>query len=196
MRVDLSCGPDSFIDVGCVFEGRVRIGERVRIGAYCVLRDCSLDDGTELLPYTLIEDSRIGRNGILGPFSRLRPGCELDDSVKVGNFVELKKSKIGVGSKVNHLTYVGDTRVGTGVNIGAGTITCNYDGANKHLTVIEDQAFIGSNTSLVAPVTIGRGATIGAGSVVSKNAPADALTVTRARQISIESWNRPVKREK
>ena len=146
-----------------------------------------------LNPFTTIEESNVGQNSILGPYSRLRPGCELEQSVHIGNFVELKKSRVGIGSKINHLSYVGDSHVGSKVNVGAGTITCNYDGANKHLTVIEDGAFIGSNASLVAPVTVGQGATIGAGTVLSKNAPANGLTVARARQVNIENWQRPVK---
>jgi bifunctional UDP-N-acetylglucosamine pyrophosphorylase/glucosamine-1-phosphate N-acetyltransferase len=172
------------------------LGDGVRVGAYCVLRNCSFGAGTELLPFTYVEDSSVGAGARLGPFSRLRPGNRLDDAVHVGNFVEIKASTIGPGSKANHLSYVGDAVVGRNVNIGAGTITANYDGANKHRTVIGDRASIGSNAVLVAPVSIGADATIGGGSTISKDAPEGKLTVARAPQVTVEKWKRPVKQKK
>jgi bifunctional UDP-N-acetylglucosamine pyrophosphorylase/glucosamine-1-phosphate N-acetyltransferase len=196
VRGELVTGADVSIDVGCVFEGRVELGDGVRVGAYCVLRNCAFGAGTELLPFTCVEDSTVGAGARLGPFSRLRPGNTLDDAVHVGNFVELKASTLGHGSKANHLAYVGDATVGRDVNIGAGTITANYDGALKHRTVIGDGAFIGSNSVLVAPVTVGPGATIGGGSAISKDAPEGKLTLARARQVTLEHWKRPVKQKK
>jgi bifunctional UDP-N-acetylglucosamine pyrophosphorylase/glucosamine-1-phosphate N-acetyltransferase len=196
VRGELVTGTDVFIDVGCVFEGRVVLGDGVRVGAYCVLRNCSFGAATELLPFTYVEDSSVGAGARLGPFSRLRPGNRLDDAVHVGNFVEIKASTIGRGSKANHLSYVGDATVGCDVNIGAGTITANYDGANKHPTVIGDRASIGSNAVLVAPVSIGAGATIGGGSTIAKDAPEGKLTVARARQVTLDKWQRPVKQKK
>jgi bifunctional UDP-N-acetylglucosamine pyrophosphorylase/glucosamine-1-phosphate N-acetyltransferase len=196
VRGELVTGTDVSIDVGCVFEGRVVLGDGVRVGAYCVLRNCSFGAGTELLPFTYVEDSSVGAGARLGPFSRLRPGNRLDDAVHVGNFVEIKASTIGRGSKANHLSYVGDATVGRDVNIGAGTITANYDGANKHRTVIGDGASIGSNAVLVAPVSIGAGATIGGGSTIAKDAPEGKLTVARARQVTLDKWQRPVKQKK
>jgi bifunctional UDP-N-acetylglucosamine pyrophosphorylase/glucosamine-1-phosphate N-acetyltransferase len=192
VRGRLSCGRDVEIDVNVIFEGEVVLGDRVRIGAHCVVRDARIGDDTELLEHCVVEDATIGAGSRVGPFARLRPGAELTGNNHVGNFVEIKKSRVGPGSKVNHLSYVGDSDVGAGVNIGAGTITCNYDGANKHKTVIGDRAFIGSNTALVAPVTVGEGATIGAGSVIGKDAPAEKLTLTRPRQVSLD-WKRPTK---
>jgi bifunctional UDP-N-acetylglucosamine pyrophosphorylase/glucosamine-1-phosphate N-acetyltransferase len=196
VRGELVAGTDVSIDVGCVFDGRVVLGDGVRVGAYCVLRNCSFGAGTELLPFTYVEDSSVGAGARLGPFSRLRPGNRLDDAVHVGNFVEIKASTIGRGSKANHLSYVGDATVGRDVNIGAGTITANYDGANKHRTVIGDGASIGSNAVLVAPVSIGAGATIGGGSTIAKDAPEGKLTVARARQVTLDKWQRPVKQKK
>jgi bifunctional UDP-N-acetylglucosamine pyrophosphorylase/glucosamine-1-phosphate N-acetyltransferase len=193
IRGDLTAGADVAIDVGCVFEGRVTLGEGVKVGAYCVIRNASLGPGTEVLPFSHLEDCEAGRDCRIGPYARLRPGTRLADEVHVGNFVEVKNTRIAERSKANHLSYVGDATVGRDVNIGAGTITCNYDGANKHRTVIEDDVFIGSDSALVAPVTIGRGATIGAGSTVTEDAPPGRLTLARARQVSVEGWQRPKK---
>ncbi|MGB5210312.1 MAG: bifunctional UDP-N-acetylglucosamine diphosphorylase/glucosamine-1-phosphate N-acetyltransferase GlmU [Gammaproteobacteria bacterium] len=195
IRGPLVSGRDVFVDVGVVFEGRVELGDRVRIGPYCVLRDAIVEADTTILPHSLIEQSHIGPSCNIGPFARLRPGTRLAARAKVGNFVEIKNTELGEGSKANHLSYVGDAVVGKDVNIGAGTITCNYDGANKHRTVIGDRAFIGSGVELVAPVEVGEGATIGAGSTLGKDAPAEQLTVARARQVSISSWRRPVKKK-
>lgn len=186
-------GRDCEIDINALFEGEVRLGDRVRIGANCVLRDVNIGDDVEILDNCVLEQAVIGARSKIGPFSRLRPGAELVGAAHVGNFVEIKKSVVGLGSKINHLSYIGDTEIGEGVNIGAGTITCNYDGAYKHKTVISDHAFIGSNTALVAPVRIGRNATVGAGSVVSKDAPEEKLTLTRAKQVSM-TWQRPTKK--
>jgi bifunctional UDP-N-acetylglucosamine pyrophosphorylase/glucosamine-1-phosphate N-acetyltransferase len=196
VRGEVVAGADVSIDVGCVFEGRVELAEGVRIGAYCVLRDCSFGPGTEVLPFTHAEGASVGAGARIGPYSRLRPGASLGDEVHIGNFVEVKASTLGRGSKANHLAYVGDSTVGRDVNIGAGTITANYDGANKHRTVIGDNASIGSNAVLVAPVTIGAGATIGGGSTIAKDAPEGKLTVARARQVTLEHWQRPVKQKK
>jgi bifunctional UDP-N-acetylglucosamine pyrophosphorylase/glucosamine-1-phosphate N-acetyltransferase len=196
LRGELSCGHDVVIDVNVVIEGKVTLGDGVTIGPNNVIRDCTIGAGTTVLPNCVIEESSVGRDCRIGPFTRLRPGAQIADRVHVGNFVEIKKSIIGVGSKVNHLTYVGDSTVGKDVNIGAGTITANYDGANKHHTQIDDNASIGSNVVLVAPVKIGAGATIGAGSVISKDAPAGELTLTRTEQKTVKGWKRPVKAEK
>jgi len=193
VRGELSCGRDVFIDVNCVFEGKVELGEAVEVGPNCVLKNARIGAGTRLAAFTHIEDAVVGPDGRIGPFARLRPGTELAEDVHIGNFVEIKKSRIAAHSKANHLAYVGDAIVGSRVNIGAGTITCNYDGANKFQTIIEDDAFIGSDTQLVAPVTVGRGATLGAGTTLTKNAPPDTLTISRAKQISIPGWKRPVK---
>jgi bifunctional UDP-N-acetylglucosamine pyrophosphorylase/glucosamine-1-phosphate N-acetyltransferase len=195
VRGTLEHGCDVEIDVNALFEGCVVLGDRVRIGANCVLRNAVLGDDVEILDNCVIEDAQIGTGSKVGPFARLRPGAELVGGAHIGNFVEIKKSVIGLGSKVNHLSYIGDTEIGQGVNIGAGTITCNYDGANKHRTLIGDGAFIGSNSALVAPVTIGANATIGAGSVIGKDAPEEKLTLTRAKQVSID-WKRPTKKQK
>ncbi|HUG98213.1 MAG TPA: bifunctional UDP-N-acetylglucosamine diphosphorylase/glucosamine-1-phosphate N-acetyltransferase GlmU [Gammaproteobacteria bacterium] len=196
VRGRLDCGSDVIIDINTVFEGVVQLGDEVSIGPNVLIRNSRLGAGCTVLPNCVIEDADIGPGCELGPFARLRPGVELAEGVKVGNFVELKKSRIGVGSKVNHLSYVGDTEIGTRVNVGAGTITCNYDGANKYRTVIGDEAFIGSNTALVAPLEIGAGATIGAGSTISHDAPPGKLTVARARQETVPGWKRPVKNPK
>ena len=195
IRGSLNCGRDVWIDVNNVFEGDVTLGDNVRIESNNVIRNTTIGSGTVVHPNCHIEASATGPDCEIGPFSRLRPGVELADRVKIGNFVEVKKSRIASGSKVNHLTYIGDTDIGTNVNVGAGTITCNYDGANKHRTVIGDGAFIGSGVELVAPVEIGAGATIGAGSTISKDAPPDKLTVERSRQVTVEGWRRPVKKK-
>ena len=196
VRGELVCGRDVFIDVGCVFEGRVELDEAVEVGPHCVLKNSRVGAGTRLAAFTHVEDAVVGPDGRIGPFARLRPGAELAGDVHIGNFVEIKKSTIAAHSKVNHLAYIGDATIGSRVNVGAGTITCNYDGANKFRTIIEDDAFIGSDTQLVAPVTVGRGATLGAGTTLTRDAPPDALTVSRAKQLSIPNWKRPVKAAK
>jgi len=196
VRGTLTVGRDVFIDVGAVFEGQVELGDRVHVGAYCVIKDSTLGAGTLLHPYTWMHGVRAGSGCEIGPFARLRPGAALADRVKVGNFVELKNADVADGSKVNHLTYVGDTTIGRDVNVGAGTITCNYDGANKHRTIIGDHAFIGSGVMLVAPVSIGAGATIGAGSTITKDAPDGELTLERGKQTTVAGWKRPVKKPK
>ena len=193
VRGTLTAGRDCFIDVNCVFEGEVVLGEGVRIGANCVLRDARIDSGTVILPMCHIDQAQVGAGSRIGPFARLRPGTVLAEDNHVGNFVEMKNTKMAAHSKANHLAYVGDAVVGARVNIGAGTITCNYDGVNKHQTVIEDDAFIGSDTQLVAPVTVGRGATLGAGTTLTRNAPPGELTLSRAKQTTITGWKRPVK---
>jgi len=199
-RVDvrgvLSTGRDVVIDVNVVFEGTVRLGDRVKIGPFCVLKDAMIGDDVEILSHCWIDGAEVGSGAQIGPFARLRPETQLAAGVHIGNFVETKKTHIATGSKVNHLTYLGDAEIGTGVNVGAGTITCNYDGANKYKTIIEDDAFIGSNSSLVAPVRIGRGATIGAGSSVSRDVPDSTLCLTRAPRKEVTHWQRPVKSKK
>ena len=196
VRGRLDCGRDVSIDVGCVFEGDVRLGDGVRVGPYCVVRDCRIGAGTEIAAYSLLDSAEVGRDCRIGPYARLRPGARLAADVHVGNFVEVKNSRIGRGSKANHLSYVGDTEVGREVNIGAGTITCNYDGVNKHRTVIADGAFIGSDTQLVAPVKVGRNATLGAGTTLTRDAPPGRLTLSRAAQVTVDTWQRPVKRKR
>ncbi|MHB1086114.1 MAG: bifunctional UDP-N-acetylglucosamine diphosphorylase/glucosamine-1-phosphate N-acetyltransferase GlmU [Thiobacillus sp.] len=196
VRGTLVCGRDVVIDVNCVFEGHVTLGDNVEVGANCVLRNAKVAAHTRIDAFTLIDDAQIGEANRLGPFSRIRPGTSLARDVHVGNFVEIKNSQIDEGSKVNHLSYVGDTTMGKKVNIGAGTITCNYDGAYKHRTVIEDDVFVGSDTQLVAPVTVGKGATLGAGTTLTQNAPAGELTLSRAKQLTISGWKRPVKQRK
>jgi bifunctional UDP-N-acetylglucosamine pyrophosphorylase/glucosamine-1-phosphate N-acetyltransferase len=196
VRGTLTCGEDVFIDVGCVFEGIVTLGEGVRIGPHCILRNVTLGARTRIEAFSHLDQTQVGADAQIGPYARLRPGAVLSDQTHVGNFVEIKNSIIGKESKVNHLAYIGDADVGERVNIGAGTITCNYDGANKHRTTIEDDAFIGSDTQLVAPVRVGRGATLGAGTTLTRNAPAHQLTVTRTKQTSIDGWKRPVKKAK
>ncbi|MDQ5879100.1 MAG: bifunctional UDP-N-acetylglucosamine pyrophosphorylase / glucosamine-phosphate N-acetyltransferase [Pseudomonadota bacterium] len=196
VRGSLNCGRDVAIDVNCVFEGVVELADAVEIGPNCVLKNVKIGPGTRVAAFSHIEDAVVGPDCIIGPYARLRPGAELGPEVHIGNFVEVKNSQIAAQSKANHLAYIGDARIGQRVNIGAGTITCNYDGANKHLTVIEDDAFIGSDTQLVAPVTVGRGATLGAGTTLTKDAPPDALTVSRAKQVSLTGWQRPVKNPK
>ena len=196
VRGKLSCGRDVEIDVGCILEGDVSLGDRVRVGAYSVIRNASIAQGTQIAPYSHIDGSEVGANCHIGPYARLRPGSKLHDDAHVGNFVEIKNSEIGKGSKANHLSYIGDSTVGSRVNIGAGTITCNYDGANKYRTIIEDDAFIGSDTQLIAPVRVGKGATIGAGSTISRDAPDGELTLSRAKQTTIAGWQRPQKGKK
>jgi bifunctional UDP-N-acetylglucosamine pyrophosphorylase / glucosamine-1-phosphate N-acetyltransferase len=196
VRGRLTCGRDVAIDVGCVFEGEVELAEGASIGPYCVIKDAKIGPGARLAAFTHIELALVGPDCVVGPYARLRPGSELAAEAHIGNFVEVKNSQIGVQSKANHLAYVGDATVGARVNIGAGTITCNYDGANKFRTVIEDDVFIGSDTQLVAPVTVGRGATLGAGTTLTKDAPAEQLTVSRAKQVSVAGWKRPQKQTK
>jgi bifunctional UDP-N-acetylglucosamine pyrophosphorylase/glucosamine-1-phosphate N-acetyltransferase len=196
VRGELVCGRDVEIDVGCIFEGKVTLGDRVKISAYSVVRNASIGPGTQVAAYSHIDSSELGADCHVGPYARLRPGSKLHDHAHVGNFVEIKNSEIGQGSKANHLSYIGDSTVGNRVNIGAGTITCNYDGANKFRTIIEDDAFIGSDTQLVAPVRVGKGATIGAGSTITKDTPAGELTLSRSKQVTIAGWQRPVKGKK
>ena len=196
VRGTLETGRDVFIDVNVVFEGRVRLGDRVRIGPNTVVRDSSIGADTEVFPCCVIDSATIGAGCNIGPFARFRPSSTLADEVHIGNFVEVKNSQMAHGSKANHLAYVGDATVGARVNIGAGTIVANYDGANKHRTVIGDDAHTGSNSVLVAPITIGAGATIGAGSTVAKDVPPGKLTVARAKQVTLDGWKRPVKAPK
>jgi len=196
VRGKLSCGRDVEIDVGCIFAGEVSLGDNVRVGAYSVIRNASIGEGTEIAAYSHIDSSEVGAHCHIGPYARLRPGTRLHDGVHIGNFVEVKNSEIATQSKANHLSYIGDSSVGSRVNIGAGTITCNYDGVNKHRTIIEDDVFIGSDTQLVAPVTVGRGATIGAGTTVWKNAPAGELTMNDKTQSIKPGWKRPQKVKK
>lgn len=193
LRGELNVGQDVYIDVGVVIEGRVSLGNGVKVGANCVIKQSRIGDGVEILPMSVIEQAQIEKNCVIGPFARLRPGTHLHEGAKAGNFVEIKKSEIGAGSKVNHLSYIGDTTMGMDVNIGAGTITCNYDGANKFRTEIGDKAFIGSDSQLVAPVVVKSGATIGAGSTITKDAPEEKLTLSRSKQVTIKNWKRPVK---
>lgn len=195
IRGTLECGADVEIDANCIFEGHVVLGDGVRIGANCVVKDAVIGAYTEILPFCHIDGAQVGESCRIGPFSRLRPGAELAGSNHIGNFVEVKKSAVGLGSKINHLTYIGDADVGARVNVGAGTITCNYDGVNKFRTTIGDDAFIGSGTQLVAPVAVEAGATIGAGTTLTKTAPAGKLTLGRARQVTIEGWQRPQKKK-
>ena len=199
VRGELACGDgninDVFIDVNCVFEGYVKLAANVKIGANCILRNCTIGVGTEVLPFSFIDDASIGENARIGPYARIRPGSVLGDEVHIGNFVEVKASEFGRGSKANHLTYIGDTSVGKNVNIGAGTITCNYDGVNKHRTVIADNVHIGSDVQLVAPVTIGAGADIGAGTTVWKDVAPGGLTFNEKTQIHKAGWKRPLKKQ-
>ena len=192
IRGTLECGTDVFIDIGCVFEGCVTLATGTKVGPYCIIRNSVIGKSVTIHPYSHIDGAQVGANSLIGPYARLRPGADLANDVHIGNFVEVKNSKIAANSKANHLAYVGDSIVGSRVNIGAGTITCNYDGVNKHQTIIEDDVFIGSDTQLVAPVRVGRGATLGAGTTLTKDAPPNQLTVSRAKQISIQ-WQRPVK---
>jgi bifunctional UDP-N-acetylglucosamine pyrophosphorylase/glucosamine-1-phosphate N-acetyltransferase len=196
VRGELTCAQEVSIDVNCVFEGKVTLAAGVSVGANCVIKDAVVEAGARILPFCHIDGAHIGADARVGPYARLRPGTVLAAHAHVGNFVETKNAQMGEGSKANHLAYLGDATIGRNVNIGAGTITCNYDGANKYQTVIEDEAFIGSDSQLVAPVTIGKGATIGAGSTIAKDAPAGELTVSRARQTTVKGWKRPVKKAK
>lgn len=194
VRGTLICGRDCEIDVNCVFEGEVTLADRVRVGPNCILRNVSVAADTRIEAFCHLDDAKIGSNCRIGPYARLRPGAALSREVHVGNFVEVKASTIGEGSKANHLAYIGDSDVGSNVNVGAGTITCNYDGVNKHRTIIEDDVFIGSDTQLVAPVRVGKGATLGAGTTLTEDAPAGKLTLSRSRQVTIDKWMRPEKK--
>ncbi|MBK6789556.1 MAG: bifunctional UDP-N-acetylglucosamine diphosphorylase/glucosamine-1-phosphate N-acetyltransferase GlmU [Rubrivivax sp.] len=193
VRGELSCGSDVEIDVNCIFEGQVALGDGVRIGANCIVRDASIGAGAVIHPFTHIEGASVGAGALVGPYARLRPGADLGEEVHIGNFVEVKNSTLARGAKANHLAYLGDATVGERVNFGAGSITANYDGANKHRTVIGSDVHVGSNCVLVAPVTLGDGATIGGGSTIAKPAPAGQLTVARARQVTLPGWQRPRK---
>lgn len=196
VRGQLTCGRDVEIDIGCIFEGRVDLADGVKVGAHSILRDVKIAASSAIAPFSLIESTEVGENCRVGPYARIRPGTRLDNDVHIGNFVEVKNSAIEAGSKANHLSYIGDTVIGKRVNIGAGTITCNYDGANKHQTIIEDDVFVGSDTQLIAPVKVSKGSTIGAGSTITKDTPPETLTLSRARQTSIDGWRRPVKKAK
>ncbi|WP_070970124.1 bifunctional UDP-N-acetylglucosamine diphosphorylase/glucosamine-1-phosphate N-acetyltransferase GlmU [Vibrio sonorensis] len=193
LRGSLQCGMDVEIDTNVIIEGNVTIGNNVRIGTGCVLKDCEIDDNSLIRPYSVIEDATVGEACTVGPFTRLRPGAELRDDAHVGNFVEMKNARLDEGSKANHLTYLGDAEIGKRVNVGAGVITCNYDGANKHKTVIGDDVFVGSDSQLVAPVEIKSGATIGAGTTLTKNVEENQLVITRAKEKRVRDWSRPVK---
>ncbi|WP_233117707.1 bifunctional UDP-N-acetylglucosamine diphosphorylase/glucosamine-1-phosphate N-acetyltransferase GlmU [Aggregatibacter actinomycetemcomitans] len=195
LRGELSHGKDVEIDMNVILNGKVRLGNRVKIGAGCVLTNCDIGDDVEIKPYSVLEDASVGANAAIGPFSRLRPGADLAENTHVGNFVEIKKAYIGKGSKVNHLTYVGDAEIGKDCNIGAGVITCNYDGANKFKTTIGDNVFVGSDSQLVAPVTIESGATIGAGSTIRYDVKRDELVTTRVPQKHVQGWERPTKKK-
>ncbi|MDQ7988456.1 MAG: bifunctional UDP-N-acetylglucosamine diphosphorylase/glucosamine-1-phosphate N-acetyltransferase GlmU [Candidatus Dactylopiibacterium sp.] len=195
IRGELVCGQDVEIDVGCVFEGRVELADGVKVGAYSVLRNVKVGAETRIAPFCHFDSAEIGAAGVLGPYARLRPGTVLAEDVHVGNFVEIKNAQVAAHTKANHLSYIGDATIGSRVNIGAGVITCNYDGVNKHRTVIGDDAFIGSDCQLVAPVTVGRGATLGAGTTLTQDAPEDALTLGRSRQLSLTGWVRPVRKK-
>lgn len=195
LRGELTHGRDVTIDINVIIEGKVTLGNNVKIGAGCILKNCTVGDNSELSPYSVIEDTILGNACTIGPFARLRPGTELSDDVHVGNFVEVKKAHLGKGSKAGHLSYLGDAEIGANVNIGAGTITCNYDGANKFKTIIGDDVFVGSDTQLVAPVTVANGATIGAGTTVTRDIGEDELVISRVRQKHITGWQRPVKKK-
>lgn len=194
VRGTVAVGHDVAIDINVILEGRVEIGDNVTIDTNCIIKDSIIGAGTHIKAHSVLEEAVVGNSCDIGPFARLRPGSHLAAKAKVGNFVETKKANIGEGSKVNHLTYIGDAEIGAGVNVGAGTITCNYDGVNKSKTEIGDGAFIGSNSSLVAPVKVGAGATVGAGSTITKAIEADQLAVTRAKQLNLSNWQRPVKK--
>ena len=196
IRGQLICGRDVQIDINCIFEGYVQLGDGVKVGAHSLLKNVKVAAGSAIAPFSLIESAEIGKNCRIGPYARIRPGTRLASEVHIGNFVEVKNSTIAAGSKANHLSYIGDAVVGKNVNIGAGTITCNYDGANKYQTIIEDDVFVGSDTQLVAPVTVAQGSTIGAGSTITKDTPPETLTLSRAKQMSIDGWKRPVKKPK
>ena len=194
-RGELNAGTDNFIDINCVFEGSVSIGNNVSIGANCHIINSTIGDDVAILPNTIIESSVVGDRAVIGPFARLRPGTELGSDTKVGNFVETKKAVVGKGSKINHLSYVGDAQLGENVNIGAGTITCNYDGVSKHKTDLGDGVFVGSNSTLVAPIKVDKGGFVAAGSTVTIEVPSDSLAVGRAKQRNIKGWKRPTKKE-
>ena len=194
-RGELNAGTDNFIDINCVFEGSVSIGNNVSIGANCHIINSTIGDDVAILPNTIIESSVVGDRAVIGPFARLRPGTELGSDTKVGNFVETKKAVVGKGSKINHLSYVGDAQLGENVNIGAGTITCNYDGVSKHKTDLGDGVFVGSNSTLVAPIKVDKGGFVAAGSTVTSEVPSDSLAVGRAKQRNIKGWKRPTKKE-
>jgi bifunctional UDP-N-acetylglucosamine pyrophosphorylase/glucosamine-1-phosphate N-acetyltransferase len=194
IRGTLNIGSEVSIDINCIFEGAVILADNVKIGANCILKNCAISDNVEIKPNSIIEDASIGENCSVGPFARIRPGSTMNKDSHVGNFVEMKKTTLGEGSKVGHLTYLGDALIGKNVNVGAGTITCNYDGINKSQTIISDNAFIGSNSSLVAPVSVGLSATIGAGSVIVKNVEENDLAIGRSKQRQIKNWPRPVKK--
>ena len=194
VRGELSCANDVVIDVGCIFEGKVSIGKGAVIGPHCVIRNSQIGAGAKIEAFSHIENAIVGPQAVVGPFARLRPGSELGEGAHVGNFVEIKNTQLGPRSKANHLAYLGDATIGSRVNVGAGTITCNYDGAEKHRTVIEDDAFIGSDTQLVAPVTVGKGATLGAGTTLTQDAPANELTLSRSQQVTIKGYKRPHKK--
>tara|TARA_B100001093_G_scaffold477447_1_gene504709 strand:- start:1586 stop:2938 length:1353 start_codon:yes stop_codon:yes gene_type:complete len=194
IRGQLKCGQDVTIDVGCIFEGNVNLGNNVHIKAYSFLKDTDIDENTVIEAYSHIDSSKVGLFCRVGPFARLRPGTVIDDEVHIGNYVEIKNSLIDKGTKINHLSYIGDSEIGKNVNIGAGTITCNYDGVDKHKTVIEDDVFVGSNTQIVAPLKIGKGATIGAGSTITKDVPKNDLTLSRPQQKTISGWVKPEKK--
>ena len=195
-RGDLTAGTDNFVDINCVFEGSVVIGSGVSIGPNCIIINSTIGDGVEIKANTIVEESVVGDRALVGPFARLRPGTVLGSDTKVGNFVETKKAQVGKGSKINHLSYVGDAELGENVNIGAGTITCNYDGANKHKTDLGNNVFVGSNSTLVAPITVADGGFVGAGSTLTGDVPKDALAVSRAKQRNIDGWKRPTKNKK
>lgn len=194
LRGKLTVGKDCMIDINCIFDGEVVLGNNVTIGAGCILKNVTIADNVTIKPYSLLEDAEVGAGAQIGPYSRLRPGAKLAEDVHVGNFVEIKKSLVGKGSKVNHLTYIGDAEIGSKVNVGAGSVTCNYDGVNKFTTTIKDNVFVGSGTMMVAPVVINEGSVIGAGSVITKDTEAHKLTVARARQVTSASWTRPTKK--
>lgn len=196
IRGQLICGRDVEIDINCIFEGHVQLADGVKVGAHSILRNVKVAAGAAIAPFSLIESAEIGKNCRIGPYARIRPGTRLASDVHIGNFVEVKNSSVAAGSKANHLSYIGDSVVGKNVNIGAGTITCNYDGANKYQTIIEDDVFVGSDTQLVAPVRVAQGSTIGAGSTITKDTPPETLTLSRAKQMSIDGWKRPVKKPK
>lgn len=196
VRGNFKFGQDCSVDINCIFEGNVELGSDVEIGPNCVLRDVKIGDRVRILPNSVIEEAVVGNECDIGPFARIRPGTVLDAKVKIGNFVEIKKAEVGEDSKINHLSYVGDAFVGKRVNIGAGTITCNYDGANKHVTRIGDDVFVGSDTQLVAPVNLGEGSTIGAGSTITRDTPSGQLTLSRTKQTTVAGWSRPVKKPK
>jgi bifunctional UDP-N-acetylglucosamine pyrophosphorylase/glucosamine-1-phosphate N-acetyltransferase len=194
VRGKLVVGRDVRIDINAVFEGKVVLADNVSIGPNCVLKDCEIGEGSQIEAFSHIQDSVVGADCQIGPYARLRPGTNLEQAVKIGNFVEVKKTQIGKGSKVNHLSYIGDAHIGEGVNIGAGTITCNYDGVNKFKTEIHNGVFVGSNSSLVAPLVIGEGVTIGAGSTITKSVDSEHLAIARGKQRNISGWQKPSKK--